>query len=216
MDREVTLGQFKERLTKAFHGEAVKHVARETRNAVQRWYAKLPQDWFDSTEETFPDGTPRHGGVRTFMHPLKSSWQYETEEGKGFTVFFKHARHENGSSSNWGLRLQQYGGEITPKNKRALTIPVTAEARGMRASTFEKKYGRNLFVVGRNREQGEGTLAWEDDAGKLHAAFVLRKKSVVKSLRERRGHDAIPTEKEIAEWATENFINYVNFVLNNG
>lgn len=216
MDREVTLEQFKQRLAKVFHSYAKSEVAEKTRNKVQLWYAKLPQDWFDSTETTFPDGTPRHGGVRTFMQPLKSSWQYEAEEGKGFTVFFKHDRRQNGSTSNWGLRLQQYGGEITPKNKRALTIPVTADARGMRASTFEKKYGRNLFVVGKDREQGEGTLAWEDDAGKLHAAFVLRKKSVVKSLRERRGHDAIPSEKEIAEWATEAFIDYINNVLNNG
>ena len=215
MDREVTLGQFKERLTKAFHGEAVKKVASETRLAVQRWYAKLPQDWFDSTEETFPDGTPRHGGVRTFMHPLNTEWQHEIDK-TGFTVFFKKNRLQNEGPSDWGLRLQQYGGTITPKKKRALTIPVTAEARGMKASSFVKKYNRKLFVVGKEREQGEGTLAWEDDAGKLHAAFVLRKKSVVKSLRERRGHDAIPSEKEIAEWATENFINYVNFVLNNG
>jgi hypothetical protein len=215
MDREITISAFKQRLEKALHGQALPIVARETRNKVQLWYTKLPQDWFDSTEETFPDGTPRHGGVRTFMQPLKSSWQYETDDS-GFSVFFKHNRTGNGSSSNWGLRLQQYGGTITPKNKKALTIPVTAEARGMRASTFEKKYNRNLFVVGKNREQGEGTLAWEDEAGKLHAAFVLRKKSVVKSLRERRGHDAIPSEKELADWATENFIHYINFVLNNG
>lgn len=215
MDREITIGAFKQRLEKVFFGYAQSIVARDTRNKVQLWYSKLPQDWFDSTEETFPDGTPRHGGVRTFMQPLKSSWQYKAEK-TGFSVFFKHNRRENGSTSNWGLRLQQYGGTITPKNKRALTIPVTAEARGMRAATFEKKYNRNLFVVGANREQGEGTLAWEDEAGKLHAAFVLRKKSVVKSLRERRGHDAIPSEKDLADWASEAFINYVNFVLNNG
>jgi hypothetical protein len=215
MDREITIGAFKQRLEKVFFGYAQSIVARETRNKVQLWYSKLPQDWFDSTEETFPDGTPRHGGVRTFMQPLKSSWQYKAEK-TGFSVFFKHNRRENGSTSNWGLRLQQYGGTITPKNKRALTIPVTAEARGMRAATFEKKYNRNLFVVGANREQGEGTLAWEDEAGKIHAAFVLRKKSVVKSLRERRGHDAIPSEKDLADWASEAFINYVNFVLNNG
>lgn len=215
MDREITIGAFKQRLEKVFFGYAQSIVARDTRNKVQLWYSKLPQDWFDSTEETFPDGTPRHGGVRTFMQPLKSSWQYKADK-TGFSVFFKHNRRENGSTSNWGLRLQQYGGTITPKNKRALTIPVTAEARGMRAATFEKKYNRNLFVVGKEREQGEGTLAWEDEAGKLHAAFVLRKKTVIKSLRERRGHDAIPAEKEIAEWATESFINYVNFVLNNG
>lgn len=215
MDREITIGAFKQRLEKVFFGYAQSIVARDTRNKVQLWYSKLPQDWFDSTEETFPDGTPRHGGVRTFMQPLKSSWQYKAEK-TGFSVFFNHNRRENGSTSNWGLRLQQYGGTITPKNKRALTIPVTAEARGMRAATFEKKYNRNLFVVGANREQGEGTLAWGDEAGKLHAAFVLRKKSVVKSLRERRGHDAIPSEKDLVEWASEAFINYVNFVLNNG
>ena len=215
MDREVTLEQFKQRLAKVFHSYAKSKVAEKTRDKVHAWYGRLPQDWFDSTETTFPDGTPRHGGIRTFMHPLRTEWQHETDES-GFTIFFKKNRLKNGGPSDWGLRLQQYGDTITPKKKRALTIPVTAEARGMTAHAFENKYGRNLFVVGKDREQGEGTLAWEDDAGKLHAAFVLRKKSVVKSLRERRGHDAIPSEKEIAEWATEAFIDYINNVLNNG
>lgn len=215
MEKAIDLEKFERRFSDALTGKALPFVAEETRNKIQLWYAKLPQDWFDNPAD-FEDGTPRHAGPRTFMQPLKSSWQYALESN-GFTVSFKHARKsDGGTTSNWGLRLQQYGGEIRPVKRKALTIPVTADARGKRASTFEKHYNRKLFVVGKDKKMGEGTLVWEDAGGTLHAAYVLRKRAHVDSLRERRGHDAIPGAEDIAKWATEAFINRMNFILNNG
>lgn len=214
MDRSVTLGDLEKRLL-SLSTNAMPDVARETRNRVQLWYAKLPADWFDNPEP-FEDGTPRHAGARTFMQPLKSSWQFELASSSGFSVFFKHKRTEQGSTSNWGLRLQQYGGIIKPVKRKALTIPVTADARGKRVKTFQSYYNRKLFLVGKDKAQGQGTLVWEDPAGELHAAYVLRRSAKVPSLRERRGHDAIPSEKELAGWAKEAFINRLQYILNNG
>lgn len=219
MDREVTLSDLQKRLL-SLSTNAMPDVARETRNRIQLWYAKLPADWFDNPEP-FEDGTPRHAGARTFMQPLKSSWQFETADN-GFSVFFKHNRTEDGSTSNWGLRLQQYGssylpgGVIKPVKRKALTIPVTADARGKRVKTFQSYYNRKLFLVGKDKAQGQGTLMWEDPAGELHAAYVLRRSAKVPSLRERRGHDALPSEQELAGWAREAFINRVEAILNNG
>lgn len=214
MERSVTLDNFEQRFTSALLGEAMPFVAEITQQKVQHWYAKLPQDWFDNPDP-FPDGTPRHAGARTFMQPLKSSWEKETDD-KSFTIFFKRKRTEDGSTSNWGLRLQQYGGVIKPVKRKALTIPVTADARGKRVSTFEKYYDRKLFLVGKDKGKGEGTLVWEDPGGELHAAYVLRKSASVKPLRERRGHDAIPSEKEIAGWAKNAFIKRLKHLIENG
>lgn len=214
MDRSVTLGDLEKRLL-SLSTNAMPDVARETRNRVQLWYAKLPADWFDNPEP-FEDGTPRHAGARTFMQPLKSGWQFELGGSSGFSVFFKHKRTEQGSMSNWGLRLQQYGGIIKPVKRKALTIPVTADARGKRVKTFQSYYNRKLFLVGKDKAQGQGTLMWEDPAGELHAAYVLRRSAKVPSLRERRGHDAIPSEQELAGWAKEAFINRLQYILNNG
>ena len=214
-DREITAEGLLAKIKEAFREEAVDLIAREVRNKVQLWYAKLPADWFDNPEP-FEDGTPRHAGARTFMQPLKSSWQYAAEQN-GFTVFFKKYRTSEGVKSNWGLRLQQYGGWIRPVKRKALTIPLTADARGKRASTFSKYYNRNLFVVGAKKASGDpnkiGTLCWEDAAGELHAAYALRKSAYVKPLMERRGHDAIPSNEEIAGWAKEAFVNTLKFIL---
>lgn len=203
-----------DKLSSVFRGEAIEIVAREVRYKVQLWYAKLPEDWFDNPDP-FPDGTPRHAGARTFAQPLKTSWQYAAENS-GFSVFFKKYRTDEGQTkNNWGLRLQQYGGWIKPVKKRALTIPVTADARGKYASTFSQYYDRKLFVVGRNSGDPHkiGTLCWEDAAGELHAAYVLRKSAYVKPLRERRGHDAIPSEEELLGWTKEAFFNALQYIL---
>lgn len=182
-------------------------IAEVVRTEVQGWYANLPENWFDNTEP-FPDGTPRHGGKRTFMRPLSTSWQTELR-ADGFNVYFLNPRTDG---SPWGLRLQQYGGTITPVKKKALTIPVTAEARGVSARTFQQQTGKNLFVVkgdaAKRNPDVVGSLVWEDPAGDLHAAYVLRKRSEVPPLKERRGHDAIPSEQQIVEWTRNAYIDY--------
>lgn len=210
---QLTIPEFSERVRRLVWNEAVlADVALSTKNAVQSWYAHLPEDWFDNPEP-FPDGTPRHGGKRTFMAPLSTDWLVALKDG-GFDLFFAKRRNDG---SLWGLRLQQYGGEIRPKKKRALTIPVTAEARGHTVRAFEAATGRRLFLVkgeaAKRNPDAIGSLVWEDPAGDLHAAYVLRKRSKVPPLRERRGHDAMPSEEQLKKWAADAYAKRLIFDL---
>lgn len=176
---------------------------------IKAWYRHLPEDWFDNPDP-FPDGSPRHQGARTFAQALSSDWHSETEE-KGFSLLFKRSRK---GGSPWGLRLQQYGGVIRPKEALALTIPVTAKARGLRASVFSESVHR-LFRVGKPQGDKRGTLAWQDDAGGLHAAYVLRRRSEVPPLRQRRGHDALPRAEELASRVRPYFLAALHDVMEN-
>lgn len=192
-------------------GRAGKLVSRLTRMRLERWYSLLPADWFDNPEP-FPDGTSRRGSKRTFMFPLRNSW-VDVMEADGFRLEFKKNR---AGGNPWGLRLQQYGteglpsGAIVPVKKKALTLPVTQEAHGRSVHEFEVATGKKLFKVGKKEGHKLGTLAWEDEeSGELHAAYVLRTRSVIKPLKERRGHDAIPQEEEIKTWAVESFIKFI-------
>lgn len=204
MDRTVDLSELTRKVrSDMFSERAVQFVGRLTKQGVQRWYAALPEDWFDNPAP-FPDGTSRRGSKRTFMFPLGNSWEDEVS-GAGFVLSFKHGRKDG---SNWGLRLQQYGGEIKPTRKRALTIPVTGEAKGRTVREFEVATGFNLFLVGKESGDKIGTLAWEDDGGKLHAAYALRKSAKVPSLKQRRGHDALPGNEELGGWAASAFVKY--------
>lgn len=211
MDKVVDLADFFVAVgTDGFPERALRFVGRMTRNELQKWYAKLPEDWFDNPEP-FPDGTSRRSGKRTFMFPLSNSWQ-DVLAGEGFELQFKKSRE---GGSGWGLRLQQYGSEglpggvIRPKKKKALTIPVTGEARGRRVKEFEVATGHRLFKVGKERGVDLGTLVWEDEAtGELHAAYVLRKSSRVPSLKERRGHDALPEDRELGAWAARAYVKF--------
>lgn len=205
---QVAIPDFTSKMRELFFGEKGKEfIAQNMVKSIQSWYESLPEDWFDNPDP-FPDGTPRHAGVRTFMKPLGTSWGYELNE-HGFSLNFAHARNKNGSTSNWGLRLQQYGGWIRPVKKKALTIPVTADARGKTVDIFQTYYNRKLFKVGNDDGQKLGTLVWEDPAGDLHAAYVLRKSSYVKPLKERRGHDALPSNEQLQQWAAQHYEDFL-------
>lgn len=208
---EIQITNFRERISALFFGEdMLKRVAADVRNQIHAWYAQLPEDWFDNPEP-FPDGTPRHAGKRTFMAPLSTAWKYELQNN-GFNIYFMEKRPDGG---NWGLRLQQLGGVITPKKKRALTIPVTAEARGRSARQFTADTGKNLFMVkgeaAKKNPDVIGSLVWEDPEGDLHAAYVLRKRSEVPPLKKRRGHDAIPSNEQLSDWAVRAYNNFLKY-----
>jgi hypothetical protein len=68
------------------------------------------------------------------------------------------------------------GGDIFPKNARALTIPISDEARGKRAREFEAG-GRDLFVLPREEADPDtvGILGYSEGE-RFHALFVLRSK----------------------------------------
>lgn len=205
---QVNIPDFKSTLQALFFGEKGKEfIAQNTVKSIQSWYQDLPEDWFDNPDP-FPDGTPRHAGARSFMYPLGTSWEYEVDNNT-LSFNFKHTRNKNGSTSNWGLRLQQLGGWIRPVKKKALTIPVTADARGKTVREFQAQYGRKLFKVGKDDGHKLGTLVWEDPAGDLKAAYVLRKSSYVKPLKERRGHDALPSNEQLQEWAAQHYADFL-------
>lgn len=207
----VEIGNFRERVGALFWGMGVlEFVASGTNECVKEWYASLPEDWFDNPEP-FPDGTPRHGGKRSFMAPLSTGWKYVLRES-GFDLNFASPRKDGAMAH--GLRLQQYGGEIVPKRKRALTIPVTAEARGRSVRVFESETGKRLFLVkgevAKRNPDMIGSLVWEEPMGDLHAAYVLRKRANVPPLRERRGHDALPGRELLLRWAAECYTKALN------
>lgn len=168
----------------------MQRAAVSTRRAICAWYAALPEDWFDNPAP-FPDGTSRHGGARSFMRPLSQAWETDEATEDGFSVSFR--RNRDGGSP-WGLRLHQEGGSIRPTSARALTIPMTAEARGLRAAEFARR--RPLFRVG-------NMLAFRDKRGKLHAAYALKRSVFVPPLKSRRGHDALPTAEQLGTWARD-------------
>lgn len=202
---QIEAPEFRSRVSALFWNEKRQaFVAEHTCERVKEWYINLPPDWFDNPAP-FPDGTPRHGGKRTFMHPLSRGWHYALRES-GFDLDFYFQRKGGDGPGPWGLRLQQYGGEIKPVKRRALTIPVTADARGRTVRNFETALGRRLFMVrGKDAKDPShiGSLVWENPQGDLHAAYVLRKRAYVPPLKERRGHDAIPDGKLLLRWATE-------------
>ena len=79
-----------------------------------------------------------------------------------------------------GAALKQFGGMITPDKARALTIPISAEAKGKTAYDFERS-GKNLFVISENTGDPStiGVLGYEKATRKkgvtaFQPLFVLR------------------------------------------
>ena len=213
---KVAINQFRQQVGSLFFGKddrMIRFIAKHTKDDLQSWYGKLPEDWFDNPKP-FPDGTPRHDGTRTFMAPLSTSW-FVTFEKNGFSLNFAEERKVEGKASKaWGLRLQQYGDTIRPVERRALTIPVTAAARGRTVKQFQMETGHKLFSVKKRDAKDPshiGSLVWEDPGGELHAAYVLRTSAEVKPLRERRGHDALPSAKQLGDWSAQAYQKFVKY-----
>lgn len=189
----------------------IKRTAEESEKAMKEWYLALPEDWFDNPDP-YPDGTSRRLKPRRFMRALTRHWYHEVTADGGFSLFFKSPRED---SVPWGLRLQQEGGEILPRRKRALTIPVTAEARGVSARRFEQVTGEKLFLLkGENLDPDDiGSLVYEGEDGKIHAAYKLRKRSEIPSLLKRRGHNAMPDVYELRSMVMPRFAAAIEMAL---
>lgn len=61
---------------------------------------------------------------------------------------------------------------IRPRNARALTIPIAAEAYGHRAGELSAKYGLSLFAA--KSKAGRGILFGADHDGNIKPLYVLR------------------------------------------
>lgn len=76
-------------------------------------------------------------------------------------------------SDHFAAAQKQFGGEIRAKNKQALTIPVSEEAKGKTAREF-KSGGRLLFTVPGRDPRTLGILGYSAH-GEFFPMFVLRK-----------------------------------------
>ena len=61
-----------------------------------------------------------------------------------------------------------------PRNAKALTIPISDEAKGKRAGEFETG-GRQLFVLPRDGGDTVGILGYSE-GDRFHALYALRKR----------------------------------------
>jgi hypothetical protein len=111
------------------------------------------------------DQTPNaRGGARThFWREVAHSVQSpRLENAQTVVVGIAHP----------AIRQKVFGGAITPKRARALTIPLSAEAHGRTADTLEHELGVQLFLV--PRDFGSGWLAAALPDGRIRVHYLLR------------------------------------------
>lgn len=106
------------------------------------------------------------GGRRTNFYHKAAQGTHETHDATTATV----------TVSATGFALHRYGGTVVPVNRRALTIPIAAEAHGRRVSDFP-----DAFVV---RLRGKAFIAQVVSKGKregLHLLFALVRSATIKA-----------------------------------
>lgn len=109
------------------------------------------------------------------------------------------------SISHPSIKQKIYGGTITAKRSRFLTIPVDARAYGRSAATLEQSLGIKLFVI---TGGGRAFLAGRMKEGRrgmpLRVFYVLKK-----SVTQRPDATALPPKGEIEQTALERFGKWV-------
>lgn len=102
------------------------------------------------------------GGQRThFWLAVSRSVQQPELESDGVSVAISDPR--------FAQRL--FGGGITPKKAKQLTIPLIAKAHGRRVSVFVAETAIRLFRIG---IEGKQFLAYRDESDRVVAAYALR------------------------------------------
>lgn len=93
------------------------------------------------------------------------------------------------------FNLKFYGGTVTPKTAKALSIPLHEEFKGVLPSTFPR--GRFFFLPD-NDGNNVGVLAEALGDGKIRAAYLLRKSTAHAAM-----PDALPPMERLREIAVE-------------
>lgn len=182
----------------AASGDLYKHLGRRLQRRIVEWYEKKGEDWFDG-----PNHMDAPGG-RTFMRGIADPNKWEPRyDAQGYSVEFSNKRPDAG---NWGLRFQHYGGTVRPKRTKYLAIPLEPTGRNVGPRAYPHKL-RYIFNRKNTTPGYKGSLVWQDVAGQLHAAFMLRDEVTLPPMKERNGHDALPPEDTLAAWAAEDIIN---------
>lgn len=150
--------------------------------------------WGQRTAKTARENARAKGG-RRFWFEVARSVSVRTVGAEAVSVATDHV----------AAAQKQYGGMIEAKNAKALTIPVSEEAKGRRASEFEGG-GRKLFVL--PSQSGDpsaiGVLGYDDD-GTFHGLFALRRRLKAPQ----RAEPWWPTVAEVAEFGRAEFARWI-------
>ncbi len=123
------------------------------------------------------------GGTTTgFYDQVRQATGNPEMDGQGVSITIADLR----------FPLQVYGGTVTPKKSKWLTIPLHALAHGRRASVFEDETGTKLF-----RPKGTNVLmaSFGQEAVPIYA---LAKSATIK-----KNPDALPTDDSMEATAVE-------------
>lgn len=132
-------------------------------------------------------GTRSFGtGGSSFGAEVTSGWNLEEAAPDGATIT-NDAAH---------LSHKVTGGTITPKRASALTIPLIQEARGVRASEYERNNNTKLF-----RPKGKNVLMESIGNGEVRSVYAL-----VKSVTQKPWPGALPPDELIADAFAEGHI----------
>lgn len=98
-----------------------------------------------------------------------------------------------------------FGGRLTPKRAKALTIPVSKEAYGRTAATLEADKGILLFVLGKRDGQQRAVLAELSTTKGVVVHYVL-----APWVDQKPDPDALPSKEELSETITTRAQAYVS------
>lgn len=126
-------------------------------------------------------------GRSDFGAAVAAGWHFDGADGSGATIA-NNAEH-------YGFKVR--GGTITPKRVKFLTIPLTREARGRRARTYEEDFGKRLFIP-----KGTSVLAEKKEKGKGFKAIY----ALLRSVTQPPWPDALPREELVSETFVEGFM----------
>ena len=126
--------------------------------AAGRDLTPLLKTWGNAVAKAARTNARAKGG-RRFWAEIAAATRLRSVSARSVEVFSDH----------FAARHKHYGGVITARRAKYLTIPVDPLSRGHTAA--ELSVGRDLFVVG-----GDGrALLGFDDGGKFRPLFVLKR-----------------------------------------
>ena len=122
---------------------------------------------------------PSKGDGGSFGAAITAGWNFQSSDQSGATIvnsaqFYAHKVH---------------GGTITPKRAKFLTIPLIAEAKGLRVFSYQEITGKRLF-----RPKGKDVLMEKMDSGGVRSVYAL-----VRSVTHKPTPGALPDESLLAE-----------------
>lgn len=130
-----------------------------------------------------------------------SSFGADVAEGWYLQDFDRSGATIANAAAHYAFKV--YGGTITPKNANSLTIPLIAEARGVRAFRYQEETGRKLF-----KSPSGKALMEKTESGGVRAVYAL-----VKSITMGPWPGAVPPEDKITDAFLDRYEELLNSII---